>query len=210
MLKLPVMRFKHTTFGLLAFHVIHPTISPKQSPCYYFCFKWPDCNSLYMKVCTACKNACIIQNNLWYWFGVHVWGENPLNGMIFPNDSNSPSPLSVFSVFIFQLSHLCGLNLALTFHLWGSTFVSSPMTTNNSWIAVNVSAVVSPPYPIWTIGLRSTCTNGRLSWPPFYQDCLISCQLSCCSSLKYINKSSTNIRNDSIRFSIYFYWRHLK
>lgn len=29
----------------------------------------------------------------------------------------------------------------------GSAFVSSPVTTNNSWIAVNVSAAVSPPRP---------------------------------------------------------------
>lgn len=55
--------------------------------------------------------------------------------------------------------------------LWtlGSAFVYSPVTTNNSWIAVNVSAAVSPPSPLWTIGLHSACTNRTLSWELHYQ-----------------------------------------
>lgn len=63
----------------------------------------------------------------------------------------------------------CGWNSATASDLWGSAFVSSPVTTNNSWTAVNVSAAVSPPCPLRTTELHSTCTNRTISWGLYYQ-----------------------------------------
>lgn len=87
----------------------------------------------------------------------------------FPDSRNT----SHLSCFLCLSSPTGGPPLWMKFSpdLWplGSAFVSSPVTTNNSWIAVNVSAAASPPSSLWTIGLHSTCTNRTLSWELHYQ-----------------------------------------
>lgn len=78
----------------------------------------------------------------------------------FPRQAGTLHTSAAVSLCLLQQRDLHrGWNLVPTSNLWGSAFASSPVTTNNSWIAVNVSAAASPPSPLWTIGLHSTCTN---------------------------------------------------
>ena len=92
----------------------------------------------------------------------------------FPRQAGTLHTSAPVSVCLLQERDLHrGWNLVPTSGLWGSAFASSPVTTNNSWIAVNVSAAASPPSPLWTIGLHSTCTNRTLSWALHYQLCCI-------------------------------------
>lgn len=89
-------------------------------------------------------------------------------------DSRNTSHLSCF-LCLSSPTEAPPLWMKFSYDLWslGSAFVSSPVTTNNSWIAVNASAAASPPSPLWTIGLHSTCTNRTLSWELYYQLCCI-------------------------------------
>lgn len=89
-------------------------------------------------------------------------------------DSRNTSHLSCF-LCLSSPTEGSPLWMKFSLNLWplGSAFVSSPVTTNNFWIAVNVSAAASPPSPLWTIGLHSTCTNRTLSWDLHYQLCCI-------------------------------------
>lgn len=92
----------------------------------------------------------------------------------FPRQAGTLHTLAAVSLCVLQQRDLHrGWNLVPTSDLWGSAFASSPVTTNNPWIAVNVSAAASPPSPLWTIGLHSTCTNRTLSWALHYQLCCI-------------------------------------
>lgn len=127
---------------------------------------------LYWSVCLYCSLSFI--KNIYsalYSFGlgcVYTW-----QLIDFP-DSRKTSHLSC-SLCLPSPTEAPPLWMKFSSDLWllGSAFVSSPVTTNNSWIAVNVSAAASPPSPLWTIGLHSTCTNGTLSWELHYQLCCI-------------------------------------